>query len=100
MGNWYIFAEDVTGPSATEGFFEHSEALRTEIKTFETNTVHSNIDTGFMFGHHLLPDQDFGGPGGTDKCDPRKVPLDPDSEPVLLDMVSGSILLANESIFV
>ena len=36
-----------------------------------------------MFGHELLPDQDFGGPGGTDKCDPRQEPLDPDSAPGL-----------------
>ena len=62
-------------------FYQDGEAFRTEIKTFRANTVHSNRDTGFMFGHELLPDQDFGGPGGTDKCDPRMVPLDPNSPP-------------------
>ena len=81
MGIWYIFAENVTGPSANEGFFEMGEAFRTPIKTFESNTVHSNKDTGFMFGHELLEDQDFAGPGGTEKCDPRKDPLDPHSQP-------------------
>lgn len=81
MGIWYIFAEKVTGPSANESFFQDGESFRTQILPFEKNTVHSNVDTGYMFGFHLLPDQDFGGPGGTDKCDPRKNPLDPNSEP-------------------
>ena len=57
----------VTGPSASEGFFQDGESFHTQIKTFRSNTVHSNLDTGFMFGHELLPDQVFGGPGGTDK---------------------------------
>ena len=81
VGIWYIFAEDVTGPSADEGFFQHGEAFRTEISTFEGNSVHSNLHTGFFFGHHLLPDQDFNGPGGTEYCNPRVDPLDPDSPP-------------------
>ena len=78
---YLIDCVEVTGPSANLSFYQDGEAFRTEIKTFRTNTVHSNLDTGFMFGHELLPDQDFGGPGGTDKCDPRMVPLDPDSPP-------------------
>ena len=78
IGIWYIFAGQVTGPSANESFFQDGESFRTQILTFETNTVHSNVDTGYMFGHELLPDQDFN--GGTEKCDPRQNPLDPDSD--------------------
>merc|ERR1711970_929094 len=81
MGIWFIFANKVTGPSANEGFFEEGEAFRTPIKLFDTNTVHSNVDTGFMFGHELLEDQDFSGPGGTEKCNPRQDPLDKESDP-------------------
>ena len=81
MGIWFIFANRVTGPSANEGFFEEGEAFRTPIKSFDTNTVHSNVDTGFMFGHELMPDQDFSGPGGTEKCNPRQDPLDKESDP-------------------
>ena len=56
VGIWLIFAENVTGPSANEGFFGGGEAFRTPIKKFDTNTVHSSV-TGFMFGSELLPDQ-------------------------------------------
>lgn len=80
MGIWLIFAPNVTGPSAYESFFQPMEAFRTVIRTPKNNVVHSNEDTGFMFGHYLDADQDFQGPGGTDKCDPRKDPLDPGSE--------------------
>lgn len=73
----------MTGPSATEGFYQPGEAFRTEISTFRGNTVHSNVDTGFMFGHELMEDQDFSGGGGTDRCDPRLRPLDPESPPGL-----------------
>ena len=58
MGIWYIFANRVTGPSGNEtGFFEEGEAFRTSILPCERNTVHSNVDTGLMFGHELLWDQ-------------------------------------------
>ena len=83
VGIWFIFAENVTGPSANEGFFQRGEAFRTPITLFDSNSVHSS-DTGFMFGHELLPDQDFNGApgkGGTEKCDPRMDPLDPNSDP-------------------
>ena len=83
VGIWFIFAENVTGPSATEGFFAPGEAFRTPITKFDKNTVHSS-DTGFMFGSELLPDQDFSGAanlGGTRKCRPKSDPLDPDSAP-------------------
>ena len=36
-----------------------------------------------MFGHELMEDQDFNPGGGTDKCDPRLRPLDPESPPGL-----------------
>ena len=81
---WY-FLDEVTGPSATEGFFEEGEAFRTQIMTFESNSVHSNGHTGFLFGSELQPDQDFNGGtsnGGTEKCNPRKHPKDPNSEAV------------------
>ena len=64
------------------GFYESGEAFRTQILTFDTNTAHSNKDTGFFFGDELLEDQDFTGhfrPGETNKCDPRENPLDPES---------------------
>lgn len=80
---WY-FLDEVTGPSATEGFFEEGEAFRTQIMTFESNSVHSNGHTGFLFGSELQPDQDFNGGtsnGGTEKCNPREHPKDPNSEP-------------------
>ena len=73
----------MTGPSATEGFYQQGEAFRTEISTFRGNTVHSNKDTGFMFGHELMDDQDFSPGGGTERCDPRLRPLDPESPPGL-----------------
>ena len=58
MGIWYIFADKVTGPSGNEtGFYEDGEAFRTAILPFERNTVHSNVDSGFMFGFELLSDQ-------------------------------------------
>ena len=58
MGIWYIFADKVTGPSGNEtGFYEDGEAFRTAILPFERNTVHSNVDSGFMFGFELLRDQ-------------------------------------------
>ena len=61
MGIWYIFADKVTGPSGNEtGFYEDGEAFRTAILPFERNTVHSNVDSGFMFGFELLRDQVYG----------------------------------------
>ena len=79
MGIWYIFPENVTGPSADLGFYQPGEPYRTPILQFADNIVHSNIHSGFMFGHMLLPDQDFS--GTTIMCDPRTDPLDPDSPP-------------------
>ena len=70
------------------GFYESGEAFRTQILNFDTNTAHSNKDTGFFFGDELLEDQDFTGhfrPGETNKCDPRKNPLDPES-PVVVNL--------------
>ena len=81
----FTFIGEVTGPSATEGFFEEGEAYRTPILTFDTNTAHSNQNTGFFFGGELQPDQDFNGmaqPGGGNRCDPRKTATDPYSEEV------------------
>ena len=81
----FTFSGDVTGPSATEGFFEEGEAYRTPILTFDTNTAHSNQNTGFFFGSELQPDQDFigmGQPGGGTRCNPRMNPKDPNSEEV------------------
>ena len=60
------------------GFFENGESFRTQILTFDTNTAHSNRQTGFFFGSFLMANQDFNGyygPGGTDLCNPRKNPL-------------------------
>ena len=50
---------------------------------FESNTVHSNQQTGFFFGSEMQPDQDFNGncgPGGTDAYNPKIDPKDPNSE--------------------
>ena len=86
---WYlkkifsIFTDEVTGPSALEGFYEEGEAFRTSITKFESNTVHSNEQTGFFFGSAMQPDQDFNGhcgPGGTDAYNPKIDPKDPNSE--------------------
>ena len=58
MGIWYIFAENVTGPSGNEtGFFQYREAFRTTILPCVGNTAHSNVHTGFMLGHQLLWNQ-------------------------------------------
>ena len=70
------------------GFYESGEAFRTQILNFDTNTAHSNKDTGFFFGDELQEDQDFSGhfrPGETNKCDPRENPLDPES-PVVVNL--------------
>ena len=81
MGIWYIFAENVTGPSADLGLFQQMEAFRTAILTNEDNVVHSCGETGFMFGQALAADQDF--LDHTANCDPRIDPLDPQSPPAV-----------------
>ena len=80
------------------GFYESGEAFRTQILTFDTNTAHSNKDTGFFFGDELQEDQDFSGhfrPGETNKCDPRQNPLDPES-PVEVNLVKSLTAFKNK----
>ena len=81
MGIWYIFGENVTGPSADLGLFQHMEAFKTAILKNEDNVVHSCGETGFMFGGALQHDQDFS--EHTALCDPRITPLDPNSPPAV-----------------
>jgi len=74
IGIWYIFAKEVTGPSADQGFFQPGEAFKTPILTMSGNKAHSN-QRGFFFGDELTWDQDFANKE-TKECDPHEDPLD------------------------
>ena len=78
VGIWYIFAPEVTGPSANQGFFQPGEAFRTPILEMAGNTAHSNGVRGFFFGDELTADQDFAN-RETPLCQPQEDPLDPHS---------------------
>ena len=78
VGIWYIFAPEVTGPSANQGFFQPGEAFRTPILKMAGNTAHSNGVRGFFFGDELTADQDFAN-RETHLCHPLEDPLDPHS---------------------
>ena len=80
VGIWYIFAPEVTGPSANQGFFQPGEAFRTPILEMAGNTAHSNGVRGFFFGDELTADQDFAN-RETPLCQPLEDPLDPHSSP-------------------
>ena len=80
VGIWYIFAPEVTGPSADQGFFQPGEAFRTRILAMADNTAHSNGNRGFFFGDELTMDQDFADKE-TRLCHPYEDPLDPYSPP-------------------
>ena len=80
VGTWCIFAPEVTGPSADQGFFQPGEAFRTPILTMSDNTAHSNGNRGFFFGDELTMDQDFAN-HETHHCYPHEDPLDPHSTP-------------------